>query len=291
MRKAVAALLALLLTCCAMGAAGEKARGIKTAEDEAFHAAHLVQHLNSSVCHVTGNYIKVRSDAMSNASVRGHLEQADEFLLLELCDGFARIRVTASDSGSPDSWEGLEGWVTAAYVDCACTNEEYRHASEKLLASGYFPVGMPALWYFASGAGGWSTDLTIREDGSFEGYYHDWDSGDSEYPRGELQECSFSGQLSAPERLSAHEYRIVVLQLVQEGIPGDCFVRDGQLVTISHPYGIGEGDSMILYLPGTPVNRIPPAYYEWAYVADDEWHIQDFALYNMTDGFGWNEGE
>ena len=61
------------------------------------------------------------------------------------------------------------------------------------------------------------------------------------------------------------------------------------LVTISRPYGVGAGDTFIIYLPGTPLNRIPPAYHEWAGVASDDWNTLDFALYNMTDAFGWNK--
>ena len=95
--------------------------------------------------------------------------------------------------------------------------------------------------------------------------------------------------MSIPERISDYEYRIVVSELVQEGVPGDTFVRDEMLVTVSRPYGIDAGDSFILYMPGAPMNRIPPAYHEWASVAGDEWHIRGFALYNMTAGLGWNE--
>ena len=289
MRKILAAVLAVVLACGIVAAAlADKARSIETEEDTVFHEEHLQHHLNDSECHVTGNYIKVRSNAKSNAKVLGHVEQADEFMLLELLDGFARVRVITPHESSPDSWVGLEGWVTAAYVDCNCSDAEYRNASV-VLTNGYFPMGMPSVWCFSSGAGAWSTEMTVMEDGAFIGYYHDWDAGADVYPRGELQECCFAGQMSIPERISDYEYRIVVSELVQEGVPGDTFVRDEMLLTVSRPYGIDAGDSFILYMPGAPMNRIPPAYHEWASVAGDEWHIRGFALYNMTAGFGWNE--
>ena len=39
-------------------------------------------------------------------------------------------------------------------------------------------------FYFLSGAGAWSTELVVSPDGSFTGYYHDTDMGDSgaDYP-------------------------------------------------------------------------------------------------------------
>lgn len=41
---------------------------------------------------------------------------------------------------------------------------------------------------FSSGAGAWGTVLTVLEDGSFEGNYHDTNMGDTgeEYPNGSV---------------------------------------------------------------------------------------------------------
>lgn len=291
MRKVMAALVLLVGVC--IPALADKARGISTEADEAFHADHLLRHINQSDCRVTGNYIKVRADSKSSARVIGHVEQADSFVLLDISGSLARIRVVSAHESSPDSWAGLEGWVTAAYVDCSCPSEAYlaNAAGDDVLVGGFLPQNMPCRWYFCSGAGAWSTDLTIMEDGSFEGYYHDWDGGEvtEEYPQGTLQECEFSGQLSVPERISPYEYRCVVTSLTQRGKRGETEIRDGMLVITASPYGIGLGDSLIIYLPGTPLNRIPPAYGEWAYVANDDRHTLSFALYNMTDAYGWNQ--
>lgn len=286
-KRFVAFIAIVFLTMLCLPVRADKARGIETTTDAAVHAIHLQRHCQDTTCRVTGNYIKVRTEAKSNARVVGHLEQADEFVLLEVSGDFARICVLHAHKSSPDSRDGMEGWVTAAYVDCSCTEAEYR--GEGVLNGGYFPLGMPSGWYFCSGAGAWSTELTIMDDGSFTGYYHDWDAGSDEYPNGEMLECEFIGQLSEPERISACEYCVKVDALQQAGEPGDAFVRDGMLVTITRPYGIGLGDTFIIYLPGTPLNRIPPAYHEWAYMKYDEWITQGFALYNMSGAYGWNK--
>ena len=295
MRKSRIVLLLLISLCMMCSKAGAaKARDIRSDADAAYHAEHLHSHLNDVTCRVTGNYIKVRTEARSNAKVLGHLEQADVFVVQDVKNGLACIRVLESHKTSPDSWPGLEGWVTADYVDCNCTNAEYLSGNRgtQMTDSGYFPAGMPKEWYFCSGAGGWSTDLTLAADGTFTGCYHDWDGGeDDRYSGGCLQECVFSGRFSPAEKISAYEYRVVITELELAQPAGLQFVRDDTLVTTANAYGCGLGDSFIIYLPGTPVERIPPVYHMWASVASDEWHTKAFALYNMTSAFGFSQAD
>ncbi len=114
--------LALLLyTHCALAA---KARSIASEADSAFHAQHLAGHIGAIDCVATGNYIKVRTEPGGNKLV-GHLEQADAFDLVDVRDGWALIRVTASAPTSPDSRADMTGWVDADYIDCACSDDEY----------------------------------------------------------------------------------------------------------------------------------------------------------------------
>ena len=53
---------------------------------------------------------------------------------------------------------------------------------------------------FLSGAGGWSTELIIAEDGNFKGVYHDSDmgAGSEEYPNGTQYYCAFQGKFTQP---------------------------------------------------------------------------------------------
>lgn len=66
-----------------------------------------------AVC--TGNNLRVRN-APGGADILGHLEKADQFLLLGIQDGWAQIQVTRAAETSPDSWAGLTGWVSADYL-------------------------------------------------------------------------------------------------------------------------------------------------------------------------------
>ena len=113
-----------LLLLSVSGALAEKARAIETDADSAYHAVHLLLHLNTTECHATGNYIKTRTQP-NGSVVAGHLEQADSFSLLAIENGWAKIEVIASDKTSPDSWAGMTGWVNADYVDCECSEADY----------------------------------------------------------------------------------------------------------------------------------------------------------------------
>ncbi|MGN0757899.1 MAG: hypothetical protein ACI4MU_01760 [Candidatus Ventricola sp.] len=113
-----------LLLLSVSGALAEKARAIETDADSAYHAVHLLLHLNTTECHATGNYIKNRTQP-NGSVVAGHLEQADSFSLLAIENGWAKIEVIASDKTSPDSWAGMTGWVNADYVDCECSEADY----------------------------------------------------------------------------------------------------------------------------------------------------------------------
>ena len=51
---------------------------------------------------------------------------------------------------------------------------------------------------FSSGVGAWSTELTVGENGTFTGSFHDSEMGETgeNYPDGTLYGCSFHGQFS-----------------------------------------------------------------------------------------------
>ena len=132
MLKQLCVLCLSLLFLPASGALAAKARSIETDADSAFHVTHLSLHLNTTECHATGNYIKVRTQPNRNKVV-GHLEQADSFLLLAIEDNWAKIEVTVSDKASPNSWVGMTGWINADYIDCDCSTSAYHQG----IAGGY----------------------------------------------------------------------------------------------------------------------------------------------------------
>ena len=122
--------LLTLALCLAGGtAAADKARNIASDADSQYHAAHLENHLDTTDVYCTGNYVKVRNK-INGEKVVGHLEQADQFQLLDIQKGWVKIKVTYSDKTSPDSHKGMTGWLNADYVDCYCDAGEYAGEGE-----------------------------------------------------------------------------------------------------------------------------------------------------------------
>ena len=122
--KRFIALGALALCLISGTAMADKARNIASDADSQYHAAHLENHLDTTDVYCTGNYVKVRNK-INGKKVVGHLEQADQFQLLDIQKGWVKIKVTYSDKTSPDSHKGMTGWLNADYVDCYCDADEY----------------------------------------------------------------------------------------------------------------------------------------------------------------------
>ena len=122
--KRFIALGALALCLLSGTAMADKARNIASDADSQYHAAHLENHLDTTDVYCTGNYVKVRNK-INGKKVVGHLEQADQFQLLDIQKGWVKIKVTYSDKTSPDSHKGMTGWLNADYVDCFCSTSQY----------------------------------------------------------------------------------------------------------------------------------------------------------------------
>ena len=125
-------------------------------------------------------------------------------------------------------------------------------------------------WSFCSGVGGWSTELYIQPDGSFSGNFHDSEMGDSAdgYPNGTIYICAFNGQLSFVGQVDENICRLRVDSLTKEDVTET--VEDGVRYVSADSYGISEGETFLLYRPGTPVSALPEEMLFWAHVIDQE---------------------
>ncbi|MBR5751001.1 MAG: hypothetical protein IKX84_01315 [Clostridia bacterium] len=126
-------------------------------------------------------------------------------------------------------------------------------------------------WSFLSGVGAWSTDMRFQEDGSFSGEFHDSEMGEfgKDYPGGTVYCCSFAGRMSLAGQADEYAWKVHVDQLKVNEEVGSEYIDDGIRFVIVEPYGISEGDDMLLYRPGTPVNVLSEDMYLWAHVMDD----------------------
>lgn len=146
---------------------------------------------------------------------------------------------------------------------------------------------------FSSGVGGWWTEMIISEDGSFTGYFHDWDMGDTDdsYPEGTLYECSFSGMFDVTGKIDQYTYELRLVALDIEGETGVERIVDGVRVISSDAYGIEGGDVFMLYCPGRETADLPESFLEWICMPN-AWEevpatLPFYGLYNVEEGTGF----
>ncbi len=127
-------------------------------------------------------------------------------------------------------------------------------------------------WSFSSGVGGWSTDLRILPDGSFSGEYHDSEMGEceDEYPDGTVYCCSFTGRMTPAGQKDEHTRIIRIEELRVDESQEPETIEDGIRFVAVEPYGLSEGDEMLLYSPGTPVSLFSEEMVFWTHVLDQE---------------------
>ena len=148
-------------------------------------------------------------------------------------------------------------------------------------------------FYFLSGAGAWSTELVVSPDGSFTGYYHDTDMGDSgaDYPNGTRYECDFSGTFALMEQRDEFTYALRLTSLALKEEPGTERVADGLKLVSAEAYGISGGDEFMLYSPGSPSAGLPEEFLEWVRMAS-AWEeppetLPFWGLYNLGEQAGF----
>ena len=148
---------------------------------------------------------------------------------------------------------------------------------------------------FASGVGAWSTEVQIKPDGTFIGYYHDSDTGGAgaDYPNGTRKECRFSGKFTVVKEISDYEYSMSIEYLNTEGILGEEKIIDGVKVITAKPYGFDDADEFLLYLPGRSTADLPEEYLEWMIISN-AWGpempelLPFYGLYNVLGEQGYS---
>lgn len=122
---------------------------------------------------------------------------------------------------------------------------------------------LPSEFVFTSGAGAWRTRLTIEEDGSFTGDYHDSDMGlkGENYPRGTVSICSFEGKFTAPEKVTDYIYSMKLEYLTVMEPVGKVYYEDDIRYIVTEPVGMTNPDIFYIYLPGTDIADLPENFF------------------------------
>lgn len=155
---------------------------------------------------------------------------------------------------------------------------------------------MPDFFYFSSGAGGWSTDITISEDGSFDGSYYDSDMGDTGegYPNGTMYVCDFTGKFDVPQPTD-DEYiyttKLLELTLRDADKVGTTEIEDDTRYIYTEPYGFDDADEFLIYLPGASLSAMTEECLSWVDVRMDgieKLPVDYYVLYNVGGAEAFN---
>lgn len=153
-------------------------------------------------------------------------------------------------------------------------------------------ANLPEYFYFSSGAGAWSTDLTINADGTFSGVYHDSNMGESGegYSDGTIYYCNFTGKFTTPVKIDDYSYSMYIESMEMDGTPGDESIENNVKYIYSEAYGLTNADEIILYLPGYPVADLPEEFVMWSdlYTYEEQPEtLPYYGLFNVQDGDGF----
>ena len=127
---------------------------------------------------------------------------------------------------------------------------------------------LPSEFIFSSGAGGWGTEITLNDDGTFIGQYHDSDMGDSGsgYSNGTVYICDFSGKFTIPKKINEYIYSMNLELLETEGSSGTVYYENDIRYIVSDPYGFDNADEFLIYLPGCPLEKTSEEFLSWSFI-------------------------
>lgn len=144
---------------------------------------------------------------------------------------------------------------------------------------------------FSSGVGAWSTELTVGESGTFTGSFHDSEMGETgeNYPDGTLYVCSFHGRFSDPEPFDEYAWTVKLSVEQDEGQVPEA-IEDGIRYVTAAPYGLEKAQTVTVFLPGTPVDRLPEGFMIWSHLHEidpEAKSIPYYAIWNEADEAGF----
>lgn len=147
---------------------------------------------------------------------------------------------------------------------------------------------------FASGAGAWSTEMTVHGDGSFSGVYHDTDMGSAGdgYPNGTVYYCDFSGQFTQPVKINEYTFSMQIAEIDYVKEAGTEEIIDGVKYCYSEAYGLDGAKDILIYLPGAPLAELPEEFLSWVGYFDlaktTEAKLSFYALNNEAQQYGFS---
>lgn len=175
--------------------------------------------------------------------------------------------------------------------DAGATEEGTSTAELQAEAVSALPGTYPIDMIFSSGAGGWSTTLTLSQDGSFTGAFSDSEMGErdeNEYPNGTVYVCNFSGQFKDIKKVNDYTYSMTLdsVKVAED----EEKIEDGIRYKAGAPSGMDSGTEIYFYTPDAPVSELPEAFLSWwQESADGSATLDCYAIYNKSADSGFFE--
>lgn len=144
---------------------------------------------------------------------------------------------------------------------------------------------LPRGYLFCSGAGGWSTELSLEPDGSFTGMHHDSNMGERDeekYPNGTVYICQFRGKFAQPEPVDGTTWTMRIESLELDHPAGQSEeIEDGIRYIYTDPYGLEDTEELTVYLPDTPAEGLSEDVL-WAVRGPYDWSPTEAGTLGLT---------
>ena len=124
--------------------------------------------------------------------------------------------------------------------------------------------------FMSSGAGAWESDITLKEDGTFEFSFHDANAGESGNGYdGTTYISTGKGKFSAAVKVSEYTYLVRVTGLEYDVAPGTTNIEDQGGYNLryyySDFYGFDKGSWVEIYMPGQPTKDLDEEFLGWTH--------------------------
>ncbi len=141
------------------------------------------------------------------------------------------------------------------------------------------------------GAGAWESILTISADGTFEGYYNDWDGGGVDLEGNDRTNVNyhsdFSGRFAEPVQVDDYIYSSKIKYFNYDSeVNTEEEIGDALYVYID-PTGIGEDYDVLIYTPGMLIADLPEEVLSWMYYRPDG-QLNGYILYVYGPELNYN---
>lgn len=233
---------------------------------------------------IIGNTVTVTHDGMT---------YGEDYYNDYISDLSGRVdKILISDEYPADNMFGWDTWNSIAM--------SYDEAIAFLSDSNSGDVDFSAIagtYCFSSGVGAWMTEMTIYDDGTFEGGFHD-----SEYTSGEgyasvLYVAEFEGSFSGIRQTGGLTYEMELADLTFTKTEADNYIDDqfegGMLYSYqTTAYGLDDATTIEIYLPGYLKSDLTEDALGWynctaGYSDQDATAITVMCLYNVNAGQLW----